>query len=81
MLLSTPTVPPAQPLLRLASFDKSELGLSDYPETHKSLSSDLSLGLHGFISMATASNHCVPLHQFRWWFRTMQRNLTMLPSG
>ena len=37
-LLSTPTVPPAQPLLRLASFDKSGLGLSDYPETHKSLS-------------------------------------------
>ena len=38
MLLSTPTVPPAQPLLHLTSFDKSGLGLLDYPETHKSLS-------------------------------------------
>lgn len=37
-LLLTPTMPPIQPLLRLASFDKRRLGLSNYPETHKSLS-------------------------------------------
>ena len=60
-LLSTPTVPPAQPLLRLTSFDKSGLGLSNYLETHKSLSSDLSLGLHGYSQQPPRSAPPIPV--------------------
>ena len=37
-LFSTPTVPPAQPLLRLASLTRVVSVSSDYPKIHKSLS-------------------------------------------
>lgn len=59
-LFSTPTVPPAQPLLRLAGFDKSGLGLVGLPQNPQ-----ISFHLyhsHFALSSSKSSKGC----QFQW---------------